>query len=73
MPDARVKVYHGEFPDREVTEKLKLGEKFLWIPGSDLRHWGLGPTLYVCEREKSGRSTLLMPYPCHPSHLLPHG
>jgi hypothetical protein len=73
MPDAQVKVYHGEFPDREVTERLKLGDKFLWVPGPELRHWGLGPTLYAVERPNGQRFAVLMPYPVHPSHLVPNG
>lgn len=70
MPDSKVKVYYGEFPDCDVTEKLKLGEKLLWVPGSSYRGRGLGPTLYVVERRPElGPGTLLMPYPVHPAHL----
>lgn len=69
MPDARVKVCRGEFPDRDVTEKLKLGDKLLWIPGPRYRGWGLGPTLYVVEKCRGKRGTLLMPYPSQLIHL----
>ncbi len=76
MPDTSVKVYHGEFPDRDVTDRMKIGEKLLWIPDDRMRKIGCTPCLYILERFTARgvrNRTILMPYTPVLPHFGPNG
>ncbi len=47
MPDVRVKVYRGDFPHKDVIEKMKTGDRFIWIPETQWRKlYSMGPIFY---------------------------
>ena len=51
MPDVRVRVYKDDFPDEETIQKMKAGEKFIWVPPPYFRRvYGVGPVLYTMEK-----------------------
>lgn len=65
MPDTRVKVFKGEYPDQDVIGKMKLGDKFLWIPDKETRKMGVCPVLCIIESYAfNGRQkvSFCMPY-----------
>ena len=64
VPDVRLKVIKGDWPE-EVLEKMKLGDKFLWMPDDELRKMGVAPVVYIVELYSSQgrRRTVCMPHP----------
>jgi len=66
MPDTSIKTYYGDFPDREVIDAMKVGDKFLWIPDSRMRKFGAKPTLYTLQTIPIGSRTTTIIYPHWP-------
>lgn len=54
----------GEFPPPEVADKMKVGDKYLWIPDYAARKWGCTPVMYIVEeRRRRGKKRVIhMPY-----------
>ncbi len=53
MPDVRVRVFKDDFPDDAFIEKLKEGDRFIWIPDTYCRRtFGMGPVMYVMKKDR---------------------
>lgn len=47
MPDTRVKVFKGDFPDDDFIWRMRPGERFVWLSADPSWRRKEGPTVFL--------------------------